>query len=202
MITGMRRDETSAAILAGGRARRFGGRDKSRLVVDGVPIIVRQLAVLQLGAREVFVVASDASRFADVSVNVRADVVPESGALGGILTAVETAGSPFILVVACDMPFLDPNLLGRLVERAAEADGAWIRSARGVEPLIACYTQAAAPRIRRAVAAGHLKAADLGSVLQMREVSEQEVSEFGDPARLLANLNTPDDYRRIQYPVS
>lgn len=198
----MRRDKTSAAILAGGRARRFGGLDKSRLVVDGTPIIVRQLAVLQLVAREVVVVASGAPRFADLSVTVHADVVPGAGALGGILTAVETARSPFVLVVACDLPFLEPDLLARLVDRAAGADGAWIRSARGVEPLIACYTQTAAPRIRGAVEAGRLKAADLGEVLRMREVSEQEVAAFGDPARLLANLNTPDDYRRIQYPAS
>ena len=198
----MRRDETSAAILAGGRARRFGGLDKSRLVVDGTPIIVRQLAVLQVVAREVFVVASESSRFADLSVPVRADVVPDAGALGGILTAVETAASPFVLVVACDLPFLQADLLGMLVDRAARADGAWIRSERGVEPLIACYTRGSAPRIRRAVEAGHLKAADLGDVLQMQEVTEQETAAFGDPARLLANLNTPDDYRRIQYPVS
>ena len=202
MITGMRRDETSAAILAGGRARRFEGRDKSRLVVDGTPIIVRQLAVLQLVAREVIIVAPDASRFADLSVPVRADVVPGAGALGGILTALETARFPFVLVVACDLPFLVPDLLSRLVERAADADGAWIRSARGVEPLVACYARAGAPAIRRAVEAGQLKAANLAEVLRMNDVSEVEVAEFGDPARLLANLNTPDDYRRIQYPVS
>jgi molybdopterin-guanine dinucleotide biosynthesis protein A len=198
----MRRDETSAAILAGGRARRFDGRDKSRLVVDGASIIVRQLAVLQPVAHEVFIVASDASRFADLSVPVRADVVPGAGALGGILTAIETAQAPFVLVVACDLPFLVPPLLSLVVDRAAGADGAWIRSVRGVEPLIACYAKTAAPEVRRAVEAGNLKAANLAEVLRMNEVSEQEVTLFGNPTRLLANVNTPDDYRRIQYPVS
>jgi molybdopterin-guanine dinucleotide biosynthesis protein A len=36
----------SAAILAGGRASRFGGRDKSALVVEGQPILDRPLAAL------------------------------------------------------------------------------------------------------------------------------------------------------------
>ena len=201
-MTGMRRDETSAAILAGGRARRFGGLDKSRLVVDGAPIIVRQLTLLQRVAREVFIDAGEASRFADLSVPVHADVVPGAGALGGILTAVETAQAASVLVLGCDLPFLEAGLLSLIVERAAEADGAWVRTSRGVEPLIACYKKTAAPRIRRAVEAGHLKAGDLGGVIRMNEVGEEEVAAFGDPSRLLANLNTPDDYRRVQYPVS
>ena len=36
----------SAAILAGGQATRFGGRDKSALLVDGRTILDRQLAAL------------------------------------------------------------------------------------------------------------------------------------------------------------
>ena len=62
-------DSTSAAILAGGQARRFGGQDKSRLVVHGRSIIVRQVEVLQRVADEVFVVARDPERFADLGLD-------------------------------------------------------------------------------------------------------------------------------------
>ena len=46
----------TAAILAGGRARRFGGRDKSGLVVDGRSILERQLDELARVARDIVVV--------------------------------------------------------------------------------------------------------------------------------------------------
>ena len=73
-----------AAIVAGGRARRFGGQDKSRLLVEGRSIIVRQLEVLQQVAADVIVVGAPAERFADLGVRSVPDTLPGHGALGGI----------------------------------------------------------------------------------------------------------------------
>jgi hypothetical protein len=61
---------TAAAIVAGGRARRYGGLDKSRLVVEGRPIIVRQVEVLRRIAAPVFVVGGAPDRFDDVGLTV------------------------------------------------------------------------------------------------------------------------------------
>jgi molybdopterin-guanine dinucleotide biosynthesis protein A len=192
---------TAAAIIAGGLARRFGGQDKSRLVVDGRPIIVRQAEVLQLVATDVFVVAPDAARFADLGWRVHPDRIPGAGALGGIYTALEAAAGDPVITVACDLPFLDAGLLARLVELSAGGDGAWVRSPRGVEPLIACYRRSARTAMRAEIEAGRLKAADLGSILRIIEMPIADVARFGPPERLLANVNTPDDYARVQYPA-
>jgi molybdopterin-guanine dinucleotide biosynthesis protein A len=192
----------AAAILAGGHARRFGGRDKSRLVVEGRSIIVRQVDVLQRVAAEIFIVAADADRFADLGLPVHPDRIAGAGALGGLFTALEVARADLVITVACDLPFLDAGLLTRLTERAASADGAWIRGDRGVEPLLACYRRSARHVIGEAIAAGRLTAADVASVLRIAEVTRAEVEQFGAPERLLANINTPDDYARVQYPAS
>ena len=133
------RSDVAAAILAGGHARRFGGRDKSRLVVGGRTIIVRQLAVLQQVAGEVFVVGPADGRFADVGVPVHEDRIPGCGALGGLHTALEAAQAARVVVVACDLPFLEEAVLARLVELAEGHDAAWVRGPRGPEPLVACY---------------------------------------------------------------
>jgi molybdopterin-guanine dinucleotide biosynthesis protein A len=194
----MSTDSTAAAILAGGRARRFGGRDKSRLVVEGLPIIIRQVEVLQLVASRLVIVGRGPERFADLNLPVYDDVIPEAGALGGIYTALDVAEREFVLTVACDLPFLHAGLLDRLVELASGArDGAWVHTPQGIEPLIACYRQSARARIRRQIELGRLKAADLGSVLEVAEMDVDELARFGPPARLLANVNTPDDY--VQY---
>jgi molybdenum cofactor guanylyltransferase len=184
----------AAAILAGGHARRFGGIDKSRLVVGGRPIIFRQMDVLQRVASVIFIVADNASRFADVEVPVHADVIPGAGALGGILTAVETASASRVVTVGCDLPFLDAGLLALLADRAQGHDAAWVRSDRGVEPLLACYQRSTAGTIRKQIEAGRLRAGDLATVLDIAEVDTTEVSRFGPPDRLLANLNAPQDY--------
>jgi molybdopterin-guanine dinucleotide biosynthesis protein A len=189
---------TAAAIIAGGRARRFGGADKGRLVVRGVPIIVRQVEVLQRVAAPVFVVAGDAARFADLGLDVRADIVPEAGAIGGIYTALEYSPCEHVLAVACDQPFLSADLLARLSDLAADGDGAWVRGPAGVEPLVACYRKQARERIRRRIDAGRLKAADLGEDLRMVELTGEELAAFGSVAELLANINSPDEYARVQ----
>jgi molybdopterin-guanine dinucleotide biosynthesis protein A len=116
--------------------------------------------------------------------------------LGGIYTALATSEADRVLVVACDLPSLDAGVLHRLVELADDADGAWIESGRGVEPLLACYRTSAAPRVREAIDAGRLKAAALGEVLRMASLNVAELARFGDVERLLANLNTPDDLAR------
>ena len=188
----------AAAILAGGAARRFGGRDKSRLVVDGRAIIVRQIDVLGAIAAPVFIVGGDAARFADLKLPVIPDLIIGAGAVGGIYTALEHAGTDRVVVIACDLPFLTAPLLARLAEMASEADGAWVRSVRGVEPLVAVYRRRALTAIRAAIDAGRLKAADLAHVLQMAELTSESMAEFGSPDRLLANVNTPEEYAQVQ----
>jgi molybdopterin-guanine dinucleotide biosynthesis protein A len=188
----------AAAILAGGQARRFGGRDKSRLVIDGRTIIVRQLEVLQRLTSDVFIVASDAARFADLGCAVVPDVVPASGAIGGLLTALERARAGRVLVVACDLPYLDGPTLERLAELAGEGDGGWLRSPRGVEPLLACYARAVRFAIRGEILAGRLKLGGLDAVLRMRALDVPDADAASPVARMLTNVNTPAEYERIQ----
>jgi len=192
------RPACAAAILAGGKARRFGGQDKSRLLVEGVPIIVRQIEVLQRVAATTFIVGSNAERFADLGLRVHADLIPDIGAMGGLYTALEVAPADLVIVVACDQPFLEASVLDRLCDLATDADGAWVQTPAGVEPLLACYRRASRTILRREIEAGRLKLADLGGALRMRGLPMTELARFGAVERLLANINSPDDYTQIQ----
>jgi molybdopterin-guanine dinucleotide biosynthesis protein A len=190
--------EVSAAILAGGQARRLGGRDKSRLVVRGHTIIVRQVEVLQQITSDILLVSSHPERHGGLGLPVHADAVQGAGAMGGLLTALDAARHDLVLVVACDLPFLQAPLLRRLVDLAGGADGAWAAAARGPEPLLACYRRSARDRIREQVAAGRLRLGDLDRVLRMKRLEGGELAAYGDVGELLANVNTPDDLRRVQ----
>ena len=143
-------------------------------------------------------IANDAARFADLGVEVHADLIPDVGAIGGLYTALASSTAGRVIVVACDLPFLDAPILQRLVELSTNGDGAWIRSARGVEPLIACYRTAAAPLVRRAIEAGRLRAADLGETLRMTPLEGAALAAFGPVDRLIENVNTPEDLARVQ----
>jgi molybdopterin-guanine dinucleotide biosynthesis protein A len=163
-------------------------------------IINRQAAALQPLVSEIFIVASQRERFADTPWRVVPDAFPGAGVTGGIATALGATESERVLTIACDLPFLPGALLSRLIELAGmpDAEAAWVRTAAGPEPLVACYRRSAGAAIRAAIAAGQLRAGALAERLAIREIGIDELRTFGDPARILANINSPDDLSTIE----
>ncbi len=176
----------SAAVLAGGQATRFEGRDKSALVVDGRTILDRQIDVLSSVAAEVLV--------------VREDLVPGCGPLGGIHTALTRAKHDATFVLACDMPFVIAPLVAHLLTLSADTDLVVPRTEDGYHPLCAVYRRTCLDAIAHRLAMRRLKMTDMFSDVRVREVSSHELEAFGDPRRLLANVNTPADFAEFATP--
>jgi molybdenum cofactor guanylyltransferase len=189
----------SAAILAGGRARRLGGVDKAALLLGGTRIIDRQLAILTALSEDVLIVANDATRYAAFPLPVIPDVVPGTGALGGIYSALQAARHELVVIVACDLPFVTRALLDRLIGEAVdEADAVVPRSSRGLEPLCAVYRKRCAPVLRERIDRQALQVSALLDVLQVRELGPESLEPFDPDGRLFANVNTPHDYARAR----
>ena len=174
----------SAAILAGGRATRFGGRDKGALLVEGRTIRDRQMAELSKVTSDILVVTQD--------------LVPGCGPLGGLHTALTEARGDALFVVACDMPFVEAPFVEYLLDLTREADVVLPLTERGYHPLCAAYTRACLPAIDRRLANRQLKMTDLLPDLRTRVVTSEEIDRFGDRNRLLANVNTQAEYAGIQ----
>ena len=179
-------------VLAGGESRRM-GRPKALLPVGTTTLIEWLVARLAPGFAHLAVAARDPDR---LPPGLRPHLVPDLHAGAGPLAGVEAglAASPHDLVVAvaCDMPGVTSDLLGRLAGAAGEsdADAAVPRVGGRPEPACAAYRRSAAGAIAAALAAGRLRAADVLANLRVRWLDGE------DPA-LFANLNTPDDYRRF-----
>jgi molybdopterin-guanine dinucleotide biosynthesis protein A len=184
----------SAAILAGGRATRFGGRDKSALVVSGHTILERQIAELSQISSDVMIVGGAPS---EVPAGVRhvADRVVGCGPLGGLHAALTEARGTATAIVACDMPYISAQLLRYLLALTTDADLVIPRTERGYHPLCAAYTRACLEPITRRLADGRLKLTGLLDDVRVRVVDDEALEAFGDPERQLANVNTPDEYR-------
>ena len=128
-----------------------------------------------------------------------ADRRPGAGTLGGLYTAVLEAPAP-VVVVAWDLPFLTAGLLVRLAEGLAGADVFLPESGnrRGVEPLCAAYGPAAAGPMEEAIARGDLRAIAFHDRVRVGILSLEEVANFGNPAELFLNVNTPGDLERAR----
>jgi molybdenum cofactor guanylyltransferase len=187
----------TAAILAGGAARRLGGLDKSRLLIGGRTILDRQLDLLGSLADRVMIIANDAARYADSGVTVVADRQPGAGSLGGIYTAVAEAASP-VLVLACDMPFLTAPFLAQLWDAGRDVDVAIPRGPDGYHPVCAYYAPTCVEPMRRRIEAGALKVIDLLTEVRVRTLGPGDLAPFDPDGWLLANINTPDDLARAE----
>ena len=189
----------SAAILAGGRATRFNGRDKSALIVDGRTILERQIAELSHVTRDILIVGArnlpqSIRESAAAGLRNIDDIVPGSGPLGGIHAALTEAQGDAVFVAACDMPYLDATFISFLLELTREADAVVPRTERGYHPLCAVYTRACLAPVSRRLASHRLTMIDLLNDVRTRVVTAEELSKFGGDQKLLANVNTPAEY--------
>ena len=205
----------SAAILAGGRATRFGGRNKGALVVDGRSIVERQVAELSAVVDDIMIVGARAdearadgtrdeaartegARAFQASdhdrIRLIADIVPGCGPLGGLHAALTEMRGDRVLAVACDMPYLDAAFAEYLLSLAADAAVVVPQTDRGYHPLCAVYTRACLEPVAARLAQRRLALHDLFTDVPTRIVTAAEMGRFGAPSRLLANVNTPDEY--------
>jgi molybdopterin-guanine dinucleotide biosynthesis protein A len=191
----------TAAILAGGRARRLGGLDKGALPVGERSILDRQLEVLRTLTPHILIVGREDPRYRQAGVSVVVDRIAGAGSLGGLYTALTAAPTQQTVVMACDMPFLTAPFLAHLAARGVGVDAAIPRDARGWHPLCAAWSRSAAPRLRARIDAGALRIVDAIAELDVREIGPDELTPFDPDGRLLININTPDDYARAREAV-
>ena len=188
----------TGAILAGGRSRRLGGRNKAALKIGDATVLDRQLARLRGVVDRTIIVAGDAAPFAWTGLPVIPDLRPGDGALGALRTAVHAAQTDRTLVMACDMPFVTEALLGYLVDAGRAADIAIPRTRRGYEPLCATYSRRCADEMARLIAERRFKLSEVALIpgLIIRELGPDELRPFGPEELLFFNINTSDDYAR------
>jgi molybdopterin-guanine dinucleotide biosynthesis protein A len=189
-----RHGDLTAAILAGGLARRFGGRDKARLLVGGRPILDRLVEAVAPIVSGVMLVTNDPARYADIDLPVVGDEVEGAGPLGGLVTALRASATRRVLALACDLPYVESGFLAYLAARAPDADLVVPRTADGLHPLCAIYARGLLPVLEARLASGRRALVDLAADVRTVEVGPDEVARFDALGRLLTNVNTPDDY--------
>jgi molybdopterin-guanine dinucleotide biosynthesis protein A len=227
----------TALILAGGKATRLGGVDKTAIVVDGETIFARQVRVLAARVSEIIIsVGPDrdvdaglpqrARRHEEVSLQEKAsssglrdlrggigmsavsgrrpekgsdpiyrtvvDAIDGAGPLAGVRAGLATCATPWMLVVAGDMPHLDGALIDRMIAAASDdVDAVGIRIDDLPEPLFCLLrVSAARPAIEQRFAEGKRKASELLTSSGLRVAWLEGVARAA-----LTNINTPDDLR-------
>ena len=190
----------TGAILAGGRAVRYGGAPKGLEYVGGRRIIDRVADSLGAVCDNLLLVANDpaASRWLP-GTPMASDRLRDVGSVAGIHAALAEAGHG-VIVVAWDMPFVPASLLRLFRERSAGVDAVVPESGskRGVEPLCAWYGPACGPAIERRVAAGDKRVIAFHDDVRVARIGHAEVARHGDPDVIFMNVNSPEELGRAE----
>lgn len=188
--------EISAAVLVGGQSRRM-GRDKATLFVEGRPLIQWVISALERVADEILLVGHAVSRLEWLGLPTWEDLVPNGGPLAGIYTALTVARHPLCLVVACDMPFLQPDLLRYIAEEASGWDAAVPLVDGHLEPLHAIYARSCLKTIGEMLERGETCPLDLYPRVRTRYIGPEEIACFAGGRRSFININTPQELAQV-----
>lgn len=191
----------SGIVLAGGKGLRL-RRDKALEAVGDKSLLERVISTLNLFQGDIIIVVSreqSLPRSIDYpKLRIVADAYPGKGALGGIYTGLVASGSLHNIVVACDMPFLNRDLLNYMVQLAPGYDVVVPRLGRMVEPLHAVYSKNCLTAIEPLLKQYNLSISQLFAMVRARYVEAEEIDRF-DPQHLsFFNINTEADLKRAR----
>lgn len=170
------------------------GFDKADARIAGEILWKRQLAMLrQLNPALLFISGRTGTAYPDAGCPVITDIVPGAGPLGGLVTALRVASPELLLVLAVDMPAMEPQLLEDLLIRARGASRSVIpQGAAGFEPLAAVYHNRSLPIAEECLRAGERSMRSLITRLQRLQLADvYTIGENEMP--FFRNVNTPEE---------
>jgi molybdopterin-guanine dinucleotide biosynthesis protein A len=188
----------SAAILAGGQARRMGHVNKALVTVGGVPVIDRLIARLAPLCDELIVIAADPEPYAARGLTVHPDIAPGNGALGGMQAALTHARGDKVFVCGCDMPLISPPLIHHLNASIGVHDAAVPRDGYGLQPLHAIYARRIAPLIAPFIVRRALRMEGFIDHLDAVILPPPDVAAYAAEAEIFFNVNTPADLEQAR----
>jgi len=171
------------------------GEDKRYLVVGEQTLLDRGLGVIRSIFQEVLVVIAQDSPPLGVDARVVRDLLPDCGSLGGLYTGLMQATTPWVFVVACDMPFLDQAVIDQFTSRRASADIVMAKLDARLHPMHALYGKRCLPALEQMIQARQLKIQEIvsQSSLRVQYVTEAELLTIDPSWRSFQNVNTPSD---------
>ena len=188
--------DIGSIVLAGGKGLRL-GHEKALETVGNKSLIQWVVFSLSFFSSDIIIVTA-AKQFSPQFIGypklkMVTDTYPGKGPLGGIYTGLAVSDSFYNLVVACDMPFLNQDLLDYMIQISTGFDLVVPRLGNMIEPLHAVYSKTCLAPIECLLKQGILSIRELFTLVRVRYVETTELNRF-DPKHLsFFNVNTEAD---------
>ena len=185
----------SGAVLAGGRAGRLQGQDKTKLKFGGRTLLARTLAILDPICDEKLISSNSLETYADC--RIIPDHRPGQGPLGALYSCLLAARNPYLLIVATDMPFITTRALQKLGQEIKDFDVVIPKSPDGMQPLAALYSKECIDPIRHQLEQGNLKIRSFFSQIRSKVIDCRDFPDIYHK-NIFLNINSPADLEKAR----
>jgi len=194
----------SAIILAGGRGKRMGYREKAMMVINGQPLITYVIKSLENVVDEIIISVRDKAQGELLDPILQGytyayDEFENKGPLSGILGGLTLCRNEFCFIAACDMPFINEDVV-KMLFRLSEAHEAVIPRWKDnfLEPLHAVYRCRSMIReSRKAIELGENTILAPIDRIKVNYMDIETIRKIDPELRTFININTPEDMERI-----
>ena len=180
-------------ILAGGVGRRLGYRNKALLRIGDRSVIERVRDALSEVTESILLITNSSGEFQHLNLPMFSDILPGSGSLGGIYTGLKVSETRHNLVIACDMPFIQPDLLTLLMNHREDFDVVIPTARDGCQPTCAIYSKNCIESIEAQIKTGNLKIIDFFPHVKVNTIDLVRLCPGYDP-NVFLNINTSEDH--------
>jgi molybdopterin-guanine dinucleotide biosynthesis protein A len=189
-------------ILAGGRSQRM-GTNKALLPLPGQAsetFLAHLVSTMAPLCAELLIVARDPAQFARIALpdtRLVYDEKPGSGPLMGLYSGLKAMQSTTALVIAVDMPFVQPALLAFLLD-CYKQDALIVPVVEGIpQVLLALYPRSILPQIETLLQQGKRAPRALLEVTPVHYIEEALLRQVDPQLRSFVGINTREDWEGI-----
>jgi len=185
------RANITGVVLAGGKARRMGGEDKGLVVYRGRPLVAYALDALRMVSGTILINANrNLEKYAHFGYCVIEDLTESfDGPLAGLLSALRSAQTEYVLTAPCDCPHVDGALLGRLYDSmlAEEAELCAAFDGERLHPVFLIAQCRLADDLAAYLASGQRK---METWLKSHHLA---LADYSDHPEIFVNINTREE---------
>ena len=205
----------TGVILAGGENKRMPVL-KAFIKINGEKIIERNLKIMRQLFKEIFIVTNQPELYLYLKTHLLGDVYDIRGPMTGIFTSLLNSSNRWVFVSACDMPFINKQLIKYMASKRDNYDAVVPKynennppqspftkgGRRGdyTEPLFAFYSKQLMPSMEKAIFSNKIGSKDFLRDKRVEYIFNREIKGIDAKAMSFINLNTLKELKKYLKP--
>ncbi|MGG5462413.1 molybdenum cofactor guanylyltransferase [Clostridium sp. B9] len=185
----------TAAILAGGKSSRMNYKNKAFLRYENSCFIEKIIKELR-DYDEVIIVSNNPEEYKGLGVKVIKDVYPSQGPLSGIHSALSHMENEYCLVVACDMPFINRDIVDYLGSIREDYEILIPRVNERLQPLCGIYKKSIKEELEKKLLKKENKLIAVCYEFKLKIIGNLDGANK-DLEKNFLNINTEEEYKAL-----